>query len=64
MNPINLHDLMKQVEQNANGIRNRLLDEADARYKRKLDDLQREYASERQSISDAFGGAEQPQAAE
>jgi F0F1-type ATP synthase membrane subunit b/b' len=48
-------DLLKQVEANANTIRDKLLSEADERYQRKRDDLQREYAAERQSILNAFG---------
>jgi hypothetical protein len=56
VNFLNFHDLLKQAEQNARTIRDRLLTEADARYQRKLDDLQREYAAEQQAIRDAFGG--------
>lgn len=63
MNFTNFHDLLKQAEDNARNIRDRLLAEADARYKRKLDDLQREAAAERQSISEAFGGFDVPQSA-
>lgn len=63
MNFTNFHDLLKQAEQNARNIRDRLLAEADARYKRKLDDLQREAAAERQSIHESFGGIDTPQSA-
>ena len=64
MNKTNLADLWKQVEQNAAAIESSLLKEADERYKRKLDDLQREYAAETQSIREAFGNANSPQNAE
>ncbi len=64
MNKTNLADLWKQVEQNAAAIESSLLKEADERYKRKLDDLQREYAAETQSIREAFGNANLPQNAE
>ena len=52
---MNFHDLLKQAEDSTKNIRDKLLLDADERYKRKRDDLQREYAAERQAILDSFG---------
>lgn len=52
---MNFNDVLKQAENNARSIRDRLLNAADERYRRKMDDLQREYAAERASIEEAFG---------
>ena len=52
---MNFNDVLKQAENNARCIRDRLLNAADERYRRKMDDLQREYAAERAAIEEAFG---------
>lgn len=42
-------------EKKIQDVQTLLLNDADERYKRKLDDLQREYAAERSAITTAFG---------
>jgi hypothetical protein len=55
---MNIADILKQAAANSDGIRQKLLSEADARYQRRRDELQREYAAECAMISEVFGVVE------
>jgi hypothetical protein len=55
---MNIAEILKQAAANSDGIRQKLLSGADARYKRRRDELQREYAAECAMIGEAFGVVE------
>ena len=52
---LNIAKILQEAAENSDGIRQKFLSEADARYQRRRDELQREYAAECQMIDDAFG---------
>ena len=52
---MSIKDELNLFEKKIQDVQTLLLNDADERYKRKLDDLQREYAAERNAITNAFG---------
>ena len=51
----NIAKILQAAAESSDAIRQKLLSDADARYQRRRDELQREYAAECQMINEAFG---------
>ncbi len=52
---LNIAKILQEAAESSDGIRQKLLSDADTRYQRRRDELQREYAAECQMINEAFG---------